>query len=329
MRFPALFLFVLALAKPLAAAPRLACDQPVFQFGEIDNREPVHHTFTLRNAGDQPLVIQSVKPSCGCTEATLADDTLDPGESTTLELILTLHGKTGPMSKGVVLGSNDPDQPFFTINMVGTAYAPLTATPAAVAMRVVKPTDADKSVELSVRAGTTMQLSDAKALDDRVTVMLQTVKPGQAYRLRVGLKGPLEPGTVRTAVRVTTDAPGLPTFDVPVVAVVVGDLSVSDEALTLSPGEKDAERFVIVSAGRVKQFKITKIDPPAAGVGVKVFKAGPLGYRIRFFGLQGTEAMQGREAVIHTDAPGMARIVLPVRVVAPDDAATQPAEATE
>jgi hypothetical protein len=49
--------------------------QTTYDFGKIKLNVPVSHEFTFTNTGNIPLVISSVKASCGCT---VADYTKDP-----------------------------------------------------------------------------------------------------------------------------------------------------------------------------------------------------------------------------------------------------------
>ena len=64
---------------PLTNAPRLVCEQPTFEFGELDESAVVEHEFVLRNAGTAPLNITSVRAACGCTVASLQDPIVQPG----------------------------------------------------------------------------------------------------------------------------------------------------------------------------------------------------------------------------------------------------------
>jgi hypothetical protein len=49
--------------------------ETTFDFGKVKQNVPATHEFTFINTGDIPLVISSVKASCGCT---VADYTKDP-----------------------------------------------------------------------------------------------------------------------------------------------------------------------------------------------------------------------------------------------------------
>lgn len=48
--------------------------ETTFNFGKIKVNKPVDHTFTFTNTGSEPLVITSVKASCGCTVAEYSKD---------------------------------------------------------------------------------------------------------------------------------------------------------------------------------------------------------------------------------------------------------------
>ena len=69
--------FTLALVIAVAygtlvlAAPLIAVDEPIYEFGEVLEGQFVTHVFTLTNSGDEPLEISQVRVTCGCTTAAL------------------------------------------------------------------------------------------------------------------------------------------------------------------------------------------------------------------------------------------------------------------
>lgn len=52
-----------------------------YDFGAIQQNEAVEHIFRFTNDGDQPLIISSVKASCGCTVADYTKSPIAPGET--------------------------------------------------------------------------------------------------------------------------------------------------------------------------------------------------------------------------------------------------------
>lgn len=41
--------------------------ETTYDFGDIPHRKPAKHEFRFRNVSGEPLVIDNVRPSCGCT----------------------------------------------------------------------------------------------------------------------------------------------------------------------------------------------------------------------------------------------------------------------
>jgi len=85
-------------AHPVSKA-RIKIDEPVFDFGTAAHGSVVKHSFRIRNEGQEPLVIQFVKASCGCTAAQPAKSLLAPGESTTIEAAFDTAKKHPSRSK--------------------------------------------------------------------------------------------------------------------------------------------------------------------------------------------------------------------------------------
>jgi len=58
---------VTASANVSEAMAAFSWDEQSFDFGKIAKDVPVSHEFAFTNTGNAPLVILTVKPSCGCT----------------------------------------------------------------------------------------------------------------------------------------------------------------------------------------------------------------------------------------------------------------------
>ena len=61
-------------------------DKTSVSFGKFDWQEEQKTTFTLKNAGDKPLVIQDVTTSCGCTTVAYSKEPVRPGKETVIEV---------------------------------------------------------------------------------------------------------------------------------------------------------------------------------------------------------------------------------------------------
>ncbi len=55
---------------------------PEYNFGNIQQHKPVTHDFWLINHSDQPIQIQNVMASCGCTTPVYSKEAVAAGDST-------------------------------------------------------------------------------------------------------------------------------------------------------------------------------------------------------------------------------------------------------
>jgi len=74
--------------------------------------ETAYATASFTNTGKQAVTILDMRPSCGCTTATLEKNTYRPGESGQIRIALTLKGLSGSQQKTIeVLTDDSPDKP--------------------------------------------------------------------------------------------------------------------------------------------------------------------------------------------------------------------------
>jgi hypothetical protein len=88
-------------------------------FGEIKSSTKWSHTTSLRNSGDIPLEIASIRGNCGCTSATIDSSTLMPGHSGEIRITLDPAGRAGALSQYVYVFTNDPELPMARIRLTG------------------------------------------------------------------------------------------------------------------------------------------------------------------------------------------------------------------
>lgn len=77
--------------KPEGPLPEFNFQETEYDFGTIDEGEVVKHTFTFKNTGEAPLIIQNASGSCGCTVPTYSKDPIPPGE--TGEIVAEFNSK--------------------------------------------------------------------------------------------------------------------------------------------------------------------------------------------------------------------------------------------
>jgi Protein of unknown function (DUF1573) len=70
-------------AYPSVPAPPLTTivwDTTTWDYGILEQGPTDEHTFIFTNTGQNPLIIENVKPSCGCTTADWVKEPVKPGE---------------------------------------------------------------------------------------------------------------------------------------------------------------------------------------------------------------------------------------------------------
>ena len=74
-------------------------------FGKIPQGKPVTVDFTFTNVGQEPLIISSVEPTCGCTVAKFTNTPVKKGENGTITLTFNA-AVASPFTKAVTVKSN-------------------------------------------------------------------------------------------------------------------------------------------------------------------------------------------------------------------------------
>lgn len=102
---------------PAAPPVPLTCTWDVtdYDFGKsLVQLKPGSATFTVNNAGKEPVTITLVQPSCGCTSPKYTKEPIKPGEKG--EVVLTYDAKvSGYFSKSAVVKMNDGQKYVLTI----------------------------------------------------------------------------------------------------------------------------------------------------------------------------------------------------------------------
>ena len=83
-------------------------------FGDINEKDgKVSYKFSFKNEGDQPLLILSVKPSCGCTTPNWSKNPIKPGDEGFIIAEYNPKGRPGVFRKSlnVVTNQSIKDKP--------------------------------------------------------------------------------------------------------------------------------------------------------------------------------------------------------------------------
>lgn len=98
-------------AQPTSNLPLTSIDfyEESHNFGEIKEGEKVKHTFRFKNTGSNPLKVENVKASCGCTTPRWTKEEIAAGAEGIIEVEFNSQGRPGVARKTVTVTTNtDP-----------------------------------------------------------------------------------------------------------------------------------------------------------------------------------------------------------------------------
>ncbi len=316
---------MLALAASLAAgaavaAPRIACDDPVYNFGRLPADGPeTTHTFTLRNEGDDPLELGEIISGCGCAIVRLEHRILMPGATTTLEIRLNLRGRAGRLEKEVAVRSNDPRAPVLRLFIRGDIESAFDLSPTAAMFGAIPPAAAaTQSVDLVFHGGDGARVTNVTADAAWLTVSAAEVEPGRRWRLTVRAQPPYPAGANYLSARVhaATTHPRAPTIVFAAIAMLVREAVVSPAELVVIEGERGpVTRYALIRPGSAGRLRVTAVETPDPAIRSEVRTLDDGSLQVALRGIPVSPALDGKPVVIRTDPPAAGPHVIPFRFV--------------
>jgi hypothetical protein len=210
-------------------------------FGTVPKGEKIHADFTVRNTGTAPLEISQVRPTCGCTVADF-DHTIPPGGSGKIDAEVDTTGFSGPISKALLVFSNDPGAP--QVNLVikadVRAFIEVLPRPLIIFRNVLQGEAATEKLILVSADGSNFKIEGASAssgpykLDYHELAEKERVPdhPGSQWQLDVTVPPDAAEGMLNQKILVKTTSPKAPEVTInvtgvvrPVVQVIPGEIN--------------------------------------------------------------------------------------------------------
>jgi hypothetical protein len=110
--------------------------ETAYDFGKIQQGRPVTHNFELVNIGKEPLMLENVQASCGCTTPEWSKDAIQPGATSTIKVGYNAANE-GQFNKTITITYNDHQ--YKTLTISGTVYkGPTTSAPVNASLSLLK-----------------------------------------------------------------------------------------------------------------------------------------------------------------------------------------------
>lgn len=108
----------------------MSCAEPILDLGVVEKGDPIPCRFQLQNAGNRPILIEDIKPSCGaCIKVKSFPREIPPGSQAIVETALLTETLTGPVRKTVSVKSNDPRKPRIILTVIADVREASAADP--------------------------------------------------------------------------------------------------------------------------------------------------------------------------------------------------------
>ncbi len=92
--------------KPEGPIPAFEWVATEHDFGTINEGDVVTYTYTFKNTGESPLIIEGVRPSCGCTAPNWTKTPIPVGGEGIVDVKFDSKGKPNAQNKTVTVTAN-------------------------------------------------------------------------------------------------------------------------------------------------------------------------------------------------------------------------------
>jgi len=215
-KYASIIIGMLILPFSLFAQPKLQIvGGDTKDWGKVTLKQsPLKYDLVLKNTGNQKLKISRLKATCGCTTAPLKKDELNPGESTTVEVSLSIQGNSGKMHKQISIETNDPERPFINYMLIAEVVLPLTVSPTTYLPfnNLQVGVNSESKLKIKNTSSNNITLTDVKTNIPELSVNLKNnmvLKPGQEVDLVAKLR-PSKSGNVSARISIKTNNQEIP-----------------------------------------------------------------------------------------------------------------------
>jgi len=236
-----------------------------------------------------------------------------PGGECQIKVTLRPKGGHTDIEKEVVVLSNDPEQPRFTLTMKGRLLVDMEAVPPSVQMMNLAPGEpgtASVSVERSKESAATVKavrVEDTK----RFSIREIETQPGALATYEVRFVGG-NLGTTATKLIIETTGEHTPTLTIPVRASAVSNLVYPKRVTLTRRGDGPFEQNLRVSTRRGDPPKIGKVEDHDGLLDIEVLAPdGPtVAIRLRLRDTAKVDERAAHKLLVHTNDPDEPKLEL-------------------
>ncbi|HIE14003.1 TPA: DUF1573 domain-containing protein, partial [Candidatus Bathyarchaeota archaeon] len=254
--------------EPLAPepkAPHIRFDNARHNFGMLRPGQKVSHTFLFRNDGESPLIVSSVKSSCGCIAVLTSKREINPGDVGKIEVTYTSPGGGGrKTTKQIEVCSNDPYYPVTVLTITSITKQVPKSIPASLLFRYGgREAKLKKQIAITIPPGSKkLQVTRIETSSPQIQAkVISDGKTDSQVKISVSVK---PDGKLHFTEKLTihTDHPDVSKIEVPILCEKLESVMVSPSSLLFGmiPTDEALSRHVLISAKGVSKFRIVNVS---------------------------------------------------------------------
>ncbi|MCX7983605.1 MAG: DUF1573 domain-containing protein [Bacteroidetes bacterium] len=202
-----LFIITLLILLNCYSQPKLSVNATEIYLGKIYSGETIKGTLTLKNIGNDTLIIHDIRPSCGCTTVKQPKRFLLPKESDNVEIEFKSAGFRGQVAKFVNIVTNDPSSQTITIKLTIDVVEILTPhTPTPWFGEIALHDTASRTLTYTNTSGNALRITNIITSTSNVHVLWdkKTLQPNELFTINVTVRA-TNPGFRNEYIWIETD----------------------------------------------------------------------------------------------------------------------------
>jgi hypothetical protein len=242
-------------------------------FGSVPHGMLLTHHFRVVNRTGATVHISSVRVSCGCTSAQALNDTLRPGQETSILVQMDTRRFYNTKAVTVFVQFDQPRFEEVRIWVQANSRDDVAVTPDGLAFgRVKRGTPSSAQVNVSFLGNGQTQILGASCDSNYVQLSYQPLRREAdevSYQLAARIRTDAPVGKWYTDVWVSTNNPMMPKVRVPLTVEIEAPLTLSPQTIILGmvKAGHQTDRKVIIRS--VRPFRITSITGTDSAVSIR------------------------------------------------------------
>jgi hypothetical protein len=173
-------------------------------FGQVGIDFTLFNDFKLYNNGTTPIRLDSIVVDCDCSQISLRDSIISPGDTVVATVSFNTRDYFGPVTKSMWVYSNDKSVPMVELYYSAIAGQFLTGTKPDPTSLLFLPGQTKKNVSFSNLIFDSMEIFSLDPYDDafNVETVRASASKGESLTLQVTTSSNLSRGTYLTCLRI-------------------------------------------------------------------------------------------------------------------------------